>query len=94
MKIAIVVDQSYWTGVGIYAQELFNLMSTYIDDLKLIYAGSVRCNFVNQEKILYFKKTDHYINRPLIIRQNYYKLFKDSSLKDYLFHYVGTDFLV
>lgn len=92
MKIAIVVDQPHWTGVGLYAMELFNLMNLHIDNIRLIYTGSVEDNFPNQEKIPYFKKTRHYINRPIIIRYNYNKLFKDNSYKDYLFHYVGTDF--
>ena len=92
MKIAIVVDQPHWTGVGLYALELFNLMRSVINDIKLIYVGSVQDNFPHQEKILYFKKTRHYINRPIIIRQNYYKLFKDNNFNGYLFHFVGTDF--
>lgn len=92
MKIAIVTDQPHWTGVGVYALELFELLKPRIQNLKLIYAGAVIDDFPNQEKLGYMKRTKHYLNRPILIRINYKKLLKDQFLSDYLFHYVGTDY--
>lgn len=92
MEIAIVTDQPHWTGVGIYALELFELLKPQIENLKLIYTGAVNDDFPNQEKLEYMKRTKHYFNRPFLIRSNYRKLLKDKSFSGYLFHYVGTDY--
>ena len=92
MKIAILVDQPHWTGVGIYAVELFKLLNGKINDLKLIYTGAVSDDYYLYDKSIPMKKTDKLFLRPHIIKENYKRVIRDTNLSDSLFHYTGTDF--
>ncbi len=92
MKLAILVDQPHWTGIGLYALELYNSVRPYVEDIKLFYLGAVKDDFPNSQIIGYFKQTTHLLARPLIIRNNYNRLLNDGTYKNYLFHFVGTDF--
>ena len=44
------MDQPHWTGVGIYAVELFKLLNGKVNDLKLIYTGAVWDDFYLYDK--------------------------------------------
>ncbi|SIM61331.1 glycosyltransferase [Cuniculiplasma divulgatum] len=92
MKVAIIVDQPHWTGVGIYAVELYQLLKPKLPELKLIYVGAVEDDLNLYEKIDYLRREYRLLLRPTTIKKNYKKLINDDRYKDYLFHYVGTDF--
>ena len=94
MKIAIVVDQPYWTGVGYYAVELYKLLKGSIKDLKLIYVGAVKDDFYLYEKLNYLRESKSVFLRPYIIRRNYKCIIKDDKFRDYVFHLAGTDFSI
>ena len=92
MKVAIIVDQPHWTGVGIYAVELYQLFKSKLPELKLIYVGAVEDDLNIYEKIDYLCRENRLLLRPTTIKKNYKKLINDDRYKDYLFHYAGTDF--
>lgn len=92
MKLAILVDQPHWTGIGIYAVELYKLLKTYFDDVKLIYAGAVEDDQQYYLYRPYLRRTRVLLRRPSVIRRNYRAILRDRSLDSYLFHYAGTDF--
>ncbi len=92
MKLALLVDQPYWTGVGVYAVELYKLLTPHVKDLKLIYVGAIEDDNPLYEKKTYLKRTTVWSLRPLVIRYNYKAIMRDSSLDSYLFHYTGTEY--
>ena len=92
MKLALLVDQPHWTGIGTYAVELYKLLKTYVDDVKLIYAGAVEDDQQYYLYRPYLRRTRMWWRRPSVIRRNYRAVLRDRSLDSYLFHYLGTDF--
>lgn len=92
MKVALIVDQPHWTGIGTYAVALKDLLSRYIDEVKLFYVGAVEDDISSYEPTPYLRRTRLLILRPSTIRYNYRKIVGDSSLDGYLLHYLGTDF--
>ena len=92
VKLALLVDQPYWTGIGVYAVELYKLLAPHIEDLKLIYAGAIADDNQFYERKPYLKRTNVWSLRPYVIYYNYKAIMRDSSLDSYLFHYTGTEY--
>ena len=92
MKIALVVDQPQWTGIGTYALSLYKLLSPYIIDIELIYVGARKDEHIVYSHKDYLRRVEWWPTRPHIIRGNYRNLLKENELKGYLLHYLGTDY--
>ncbi|MGC9123845.1 MAG: glycosyltransferase [Thermoplasmata archaeon] len=89
LKIALLVDQPHWTGIGVYAVNLYNLIKDYID-VELIYLGAHYDDLSQYKKLNYIKHTKILYLIPKILRYNYKMFSKDENYKDYIIHYLGA----
>ncbi len=89
LKIALLVDQPHWTGIGVYAVNLYNLIKDYID-VKLIYLGAHYDDFSQYEKLNYIKHTKIPYLIPRILKYNYKMFSNDEKYREYIKHYLGA----
>ncbi|MEM3290594.1 MAG: glycosyltransferase [Candidatus Micrarchaeaceae archaeon] len=89
LKIALIIDQPSWTGIGTYAHMLYYLIKDYCD-VKFIYLGAHNDNSSIYENLKYVKYAKNPYLIPKIVKYNYRMFKKDIKFKDYIKHYLGA----
>jgi len=92
LKIALIVDQPSWTGIGVYAHQLYSLIKDYFEEVSLIYLGAHIDNSKKYLELPYIKHSTSWIEYPYIIKENYKLFIKDERFKGYLKHYLGASY--
>ncbi|MEM3290648.1 MAG: glycosyltransferase [Candidatus Micrarchaeaceae archaeon] len=91
LKIALIVDQPSWTGIGVYANELYKLIKDY-GDIKLIYLGAHIDHVEYYEKLPNLKYTKNPYLIPKIVKYNYKVFNEEIRFKEYIKHYLGANY--